>query len=258
MKTMNNWILKLQHFCEEYNLEFKNLTEILNDPKVVPMIRGKSFEFSVKNKLETILDQQIFEIVKPYMNAQIDSHDIDIQIKNILNGKKYIVECKLAAKHSFRFHEHNPYLKVKCMRSRTLGEKAAKQKAQITGKSVNELMIHNDQYLSNDFDLVITSIANAFYDTNDDGMFYWNPKQNDFSFLNKLKITTQKLAFNCMYVAKSNDLIANENNTITCTKRKCNDINCGFIPNYPIIKFDAHGNSQKPWVPIENIEILLG
>jgi len=258
MKKMNkNWILKLQHFCERYNLEFQNLAEILNDPKVIPMIRGKSFEFSVKNRLEKVLDQHLFEIIKPYMNVQIGSYDIDVQIKNRSTGKTYVVECKLAAKRSFVFDEHKPFLKVKCMKSRTLGTRAAEQKSKVSGKTIEELMIHNDQYLPGNFDLIITSIANSFYDTNDEGLFYWNPSQNDFDFLGKLEIITQQQAFDKMYVAKSIDLVANEKNSVICTRRQCHNKNCGFIPNYPIIKFDSDGYSQKPWVPIEKIATLL-
>ena len=39
------WIEKLEIFGDRYNLNIEYLVEILDDPKVIPMIRGKSFEF---------------------------------------------------------------------------------------------------------------------------------------------------------------------------------------------------------------------
>ncbi|MCY7322179.1 MAG: hypothetical protein LH660_10385 [Phormidesmis sp. CAN_BIN36] len=49
------WIERLERFCRRYNLDAENLAEVLNDPKVIPMIRGKSFEFTVGKYLANIL-----------------------------------------------------------------------------------------------------------------------------------------------------------------------------------------------------------
>lgn len=199
------WQDKLEEFCQRYDLEIEYLAEVLNDPKVVPMIRGKSFEFSAKKHLSKILSDK-YKVTNPRLNAQTGQHDIDIAITNTQTDKKYSVECKLASKGSFNakvvkdknlslFEEYSEYysslqLKVKCMRSRTLGEQAAKQKSKITGLDYDLLMIHNDQYIPGEFDLVITSIANAFYETDEkDGLFYWHPPENSKLFLEMLNIT---------------------------------------------------------------------
>ena len=45
---------ELIDFCELYNLPLEHLGATLKDPKVIPMIRGKAFEFSVKDRLDSI------------------------------------------------------------------------------------------------------------------------------------------------------------------------------------------------------------
>ena len=50
---------ELIDFCELYNLPLEHLGATLKDPKVIPMIRGKAFEFSVKDRLSQVLNQNI-------------------------------------------------------------------------------------------------------------------------------------------------------------------------------------------------------
>lgn len=42
----NDWQQKIEEYCEKYNIPISYLAETLLEPKVVPMIRGKGFEFS--------------------------------------------------------------------------------------------------------------------------------------------------------------------------------------------------------------------
>ncbi|WP_339461078.1 XRE family transcriptional regulator [Nodularia spumigena] len=253
-----NWIENFEIFCLRYNLNIKHLKAILNDPKVIPMIRGKSFEFTAKDYVSTILSEKYY-VTNPRLNAQTGLNDIDVSIINQSNGKKYSVECKLAKKGSFRLNRgKNPYIEVKCMRSRTLGENAALQRSKLTGIPFEALMVRNDQYIAKDLDLVITSIANAFFQTDTDGLFYWFPPPEAQLFLEKLGISNQNDAFSKMYVAKSKHLAANQINQVKCTRQKCKDLNCSFIPNYPKIYFDNFtGQPLDPWVSMDNIESLL-
>ena len=66
--------------------------------------------------------------------------------------------------------------------------------------------------------------------------------------------TLQDFAYNRLYVARTIDLVARNTTGILCTRKKCsNKINCGFVPNYPIINFDPTTNlPTNNWVPIEN------
>lgn len=249
---------KLRDFCQRYDLEIDYLADILNDPKVIPMIRGKSFEFTVKEYLSDILSKN-YQVTNPRLNAQTGLHDIDVAIINITNSKQYSIECKLASKGSFRLNQKgNPYLKVKCMRSRTLGDEAALLRSKAKDIPFEFLKIHNDQYTANDFDFVVTSIANAFYQTDEKGLFYWFPDNTEASFLKQIGIESQEQAFPTMYVAESRFLAANEVNQIKCTRKKCQENNCNFIPNYPIIYFDRDsGKVLPPWFPLVTIEDLL-
>jgi hypothetical protein len=254
-----DWLSELCEFCDRYDMKIEHLAKVLNTPKVIPMIRGKSFEFSVKDRLDIILPETQWEISNPYMNAQTGLHDIDVEITNRTTHKKYSVECKLAKKGSFKFHKGNFSVQVKCMRSRTLGVEVAKKRAEKSGEHFEILTTHNDQYRTSDFNLVITSIGNAFYETNEEGVFFWSPKASADTFFKLLGLTGHQDTFNKMYVARSYELSSSTNNGISCTRKKCtNKTNCSFIPNYPIIRFDPNtGKPLHPWYPIEEIETVV-
>jgi hypothetical protein len=106
---------------------------------------------------------------------------------------------------------------------------------------------------------VITSLANAFFQTNlETGLFVWKPTPKEQIFLSKININNQEEALLKMYVARSKDLTANQTNNINCSRQKCQDQNCNFIPNYPKIFFDVNtAEPLQPWLPIEKIEDLL-
>ncbi len=254
---------KAQAFCEKYNIPFEHLADILYEPKVVPMIRGKAFEFSVLNALERILPTATWNIRKQAMNAQRGLHDVDVEITHKSSGQIIRVECKLAKNNSYRLQAEQSYVSVKCMRSRTLGKEMVEALAPKLGIKKSVLAVHNDQYLPTDFDLVITSIGNAFYRTNrDTGLYEWQPTQDAQQFLARLGLgnrNAQDFAFNQMFVAGAQDLTITRENKIRCTRRKClNPQNCGFIPNYPILRFDAESFVPlAPWVRLQEIESLL-
>jgi hypothetical protein len=259
-----NWEENIIKFCEHYNIPIEYLADTLNEPKVIPMIRGKAFEFSVLKKLQEILNENDWKPIKDVMNAQLGSHDEDVSIINARTSKRFSVECKLAGKGRFKKAKTGEYIiNVKCMRSRTMGENIVLRLAPQLGISVESLSCHNDQYRQTDFDLVVTSIGNAFYETDDDGLFFWNPCEEGEKFLNKLLGESnpelqQQAGFNKMYVASSQDLSVG-NGYQKCARKTCtNKENCGFIPNYPPIIFDAITlRPTNGWLPIEEIETIL-
>jgi hypothetical protein len=78
------------------------------------------------------------------------------------------------------------------------------------------LAIHNDQYLPEDFDIVISSIGNAFYRTdNKTGLFEWKPTKTEEEFLEKLNPSSNEnlrdFAFRKIYVARTRDLAIRRN-----------------------------------------------
>jgi hypothetical protein len=255
----NNWQQRLEQYCEKYNIPISYLVETLYEPKVVPMIRGKGFEFSVMMTLQEILPKNEWKLSKAAMSEEISFHDTDIRVFHKRTGKTVRVECKLAKKEGFRlFADGHSEIRVKCMRSRTLGSAKVKELAPKLGINEQVLLIHNDQYLSADFDVVVTSIGNAFYRTDrKTGLFEWRPKKTEEEFLLKLKPSNgeslKDFAFRRMYIARTVDLAAKSNTGVVCTRGKCtNKTNCGFIPNYPVIRFDAGtAKSTNGWVPVE-------
>jgi len=255
---VENWKEKVKKYCEKYNIPILYLAETLYEPKVVPMIRGKAFEFSVMMVLQKILPQKDWEVKKEVMNAQLGFHDVDVMVVHKPTKKAIHVECKLAKKGGYRlFPDGHSEIRVKCMRSRTLGSSKVKELAPKLGVSEKSLAVHNDQYLPADFDIVVSSIGNAFYTTDKKtGLFEWKPTKEGEKFLYKTGAPTgenlKDFAFGALYVAKSSDLQIS-NNGINCTRAKCkNKKACGFIPNYPIIFFDKNTNQPKAgWVPIE-------
>ena len=258
---------ELINFCKEYNIPFNHLGSILADPKVIPMIRGKAFEFSVCDYLKELLDQEKWRVSKPFLNPQFNSHDEDVLVEHVKTGEKISIECKLSAKGGYRYHktQKTSVIRVKCMRSRTLGVEMAKALAKIRNLDEKSLNIHNDQYLPGDFDLVITTLANAFYITDEDGSFVWGPTKEGQNFLEEKfgkGLTDQNykdLAYRSMYVATSYDLAINPNSD-KCTRKNCTSKDsCGFIPNYPLIKFD-HEDLDSPrgsWKHISDIESVF-
>jgi hypothetical protein len=259
-----NWVEKVQKYCADYNIPIEYLVDTLYEPKVVPMIRGKAFEFSVMLALQQILSPTKWDVVKPAMNAQLGLHDTDVRVIHKPTRIEISVECKLADKESYRLMPNgHSRLQVKCMRSRTLGIEMVRELAPKWKVSPRQLTVHNDQYRPGDFDVVITSIGNVFYRTKDDGRFEWQPTAAEEIFLNSTggnnTNTLKEFAFFQMYAARARDLAVSRKNAVQCTRRKCEQKNgCGFIPNYPVIEFEP--NNPRPlarWQPIADIETLL-
>lgn len=264
MSSMNdkrNWQEKVEEYCYKYNIPSYYLSETMYEPKVIPMIRGKAFEFSVMVALQKILPSKDWEVKKVPMNAQQGLHDVDVLVINKKTGKKLSIECKLSAKGSYKRSDQTSSIKVKCMRSRTLGAAMVKSLAPKLGVTEKQLMVHNDQYVVSDFDLVVTSIANAFYETDQQTkIFEWQPSKEGEEFLRSLSTKEIKdlkdFAFNQMYIATSKSLSICKKNKIVCTRKKCTQKeNCNFIPNYPLITFSNKTKTPtKDWIPLSDSE----
>ena len=254
-----NWQQRLEEYCQKYNIPIEYLADTLNEPKVVPMIRGKGFEYTVMLALQGILPQNEWRVSKASILEETSFHDTDIRVFHKRTGKGIRLECKLAKKEGYRsYPDGHSQIRVKCMRSRTLGTAKVKELAPKLGVSEQSLSVHNDQYVPADFDIVVTSIGNAFYSTDKKtGLYEWKPTKAEEGFLHELGVPSPKdlkdFAFQRMYLARSQDLVASPKTRIVCSRKECkNKTNCGFIPNYPVIHFDAKTNKPtEPWVPIE-------
>jgi hypothetical protein len=259
----DNWQKRIEEYCKEFTIPIQHLADILNEPKVVPMIRGKGFEYSVMIKLSDLLPSNEWIITKATAGEEA-FHDTDVRVVHKRTGKPIRLECKLAGKQGYRLYpDGHSEIRVKCMRSRTLGDVKVKELAPKLGVDENALSSHRDQYVSADFDIVVTTIGNAFYRTDKKSHLYvWKPNSTEEKFLIELGAPSKSLkdfAFNSIYIAKTKDLIADPSTGIICTRKKCSHKNnCGFIPNYPIIKFDA--TTHQPinrWEKIDQAQAVF-
>ncbi len=275
------WIAAIRAYCRSLNISTDDLYSIVNDLKVAPMIRGKAFEFSTYSRLKTLLHADEWLVTKPTMNAQSSLHDVDVLVTHLETNTKISVECKLAGKGHFGVAKRargagigkgDYIIGVKCMRSRTTKtpEKATTM-ARLLGVTQKAYLAHSDQYRSTHFNIVATSIGNAFYETleDDDGnmMYKFQPSEAGAEFIQHLQPPSvdeselQEFVYNKIYLARSDSLAASPASGVVCGRKKCDDQHgCGFIPNYPIINFGRVGelppeNVPQPtngWVEFEN------
>jgi hypothetical protein len=247
---------KIKEYCENHGISYESLIDILNEPKVVPMIRGIGFEYTVLPILKKQLDSKLFSVDKPIINAQLGKPDIDIRIKHNQSGKKYSCECKLAKNNSFKTKSRNfnkPHVSIKVMRSRTLGEEMIKNIAKKENISPLYLSQHKDSYLYKHFQFVITNLRNAFYKTIGD-KFVFSPTEEELDFLykftneNTIEDVDDFLKWNNFFIESK--FLTPKYSRKDCRKRECERGNeCIFIPNYPI--FDL--SSSSPWRTLNEI-----
>lgn len=269
MHSSSLWVNQILEYCTEHNIPVESLPYILNDQKVIPMIRGKGFEFSAYALLKDYLPSEIWDIDKPALNAQFGSHDMDVRVIHKATNQEISVECKMASGDSVKPLTKGPNsplrIRIKCMRSRTLGDEQAEKLATVLGISAKSVKSHRDSYRPHNFDVVLTTIGNAFYITDTQrNSFVWNPTEYAIEFLQRLGRSTKPtnlkdFAFNKMYVAKSEDIAVSRGSGIRCGRRNCEDKeNCGFISNYPSILFDPVTlEVLPPWVELEESESLF-
>ena len=269
--AQSDWRQDIEAYCERFDVPIEYLAATLSDPKVVPMIRGKAFEYSAVLALRKVLSAEEWRVEKPLSNASAEHKDIDVKVTHIPTKTIVRVECKLSASfhpHATRKTSTSAYsaIKVKCMRSRTLGSAKVEEIAPKLGVSVEALAAHADNYRPADFDVVLTSIGNAFYRTNEAGEYEFTPSPKELEFLEKLNpghLNHRVGAFGRLYLAKAADLfVGNPNYPVECVRKKCkargHAKDCGFIPNYPIIHFPT--GSVEPdngWVSVEKCAALF-
>lgn len=281
--TEEQWVGHLREYCRSLNISTSDLYKIVTDLKVSPMIRGKAFEFSTYSRLKQILPAEDWTVTKPVMNAQTGTHDIDLMVKHNLTGKIISVECKLAGKGGFKIAKRSQagvaskddhLISVKCMRSRTTKTPAkVASAAKMLSVSPEAFLTHSDQYRASNFDVVATSIGNAFYETSEDEdgnlMYKFQPTEAGKKFIKRLspaldnETALQEFVYNKVYFASSLDIAVSSTSGVVCNKRNClNRSDCGFIPNYPVINFgnvtdlspDLIPSPKNQWIEIEKAQ----
>lgn len=258
----------LKDYCTYYNLPISHLYEIMSDLKVIPMLRGKGFEFIVSDILTDMLSSRDWQVSNPNINAQSEVHDVDVFIRRKTDNRQVRVECKLAKKDSFRIINGSPEFSVKCMRSRTVSDnEIATRMAERYSVPREQILFHADNYREDDFDFVITSMGNAFWVTIDQ-RYTFDGTDDDLNVLQRVfpthfsNITIddfKQKAFSFLLVARSKEIKVSTENNIVCTRRKCIDngtsTDCGFIPNYPIVNLSDVATGTGPWKILSDLDL---
>ena len=148
--TNEELLERMKDYCDYYKIPEEFLFDILEDQKVVPMIRGKATEYNVYLLLKHLLNPHEWVVSKLNLNAQNGMHDEDVTITHQRTGIIVKVECKNATRGSFRYSNRcrikEPFCTIKLHKSRS-----DLAKANTT----------NDRYLKGDFDFVISNLSNA-------------------------------------------------------------------------------------------------
>ena len=141
----------ITEYCDTYNIPRGHLMDILEDQKVVPMIRGKATEYIGAVVLRRALDPREWSVEKLNLNPQPGTYDEDISITYKRTGTRLKAETKTAVRASFklgtsRTRTRTPHFKVKNHKSRSNFTKA-----------------HNDRYEVGDFDVLLCNVSNAIF-----------------------------------------------------------------------------------------------
>lgn len=139
----------ITEYCNTYNIPRENLFEILEDQKVLPMIRGKATEYIGAVVLRKSLDPREWLVDKLNLNPQSTKSDVDVRITFKRTGAQLTAETKNAVRASFTLGTptlKQPHFKVKCHRSRS----------HLTKKT-------NDRYILGDFDILLCNVSNAIF-----------------------------------------------------------------------------------------------
>ena len=138
-------------YCQKYNIPRENLLDILEDQKVLPMIRGKATEYVGAAFLRQVLEPREWSVEKLNLNPQAGQHDEDVSVTFRRTGKRLKAETKNAVRGSFKLSSRKmsvPHFSVKCHKSRS----------NLTRQSTT-----NDRYLVGEFDLLLCNVSNAIF-----------------------------------------------------------------------------------------------
>ena len=139
----------IRDYCKTYNIPIDDILDILEDQKVLPMIRGKATEHLGAAVLRQVLDSREWDVQKLNLNPQPGRYDEDVSVTFRRTGVRLKAETKNAVRGKFSLGTRNtpePHFAVKCHKSRS----------HLTRK-------RNDRYEVGDFDLLLCNVSNAIF-----------------------------------------------------------------------------------------------
>ncbi len=139
----------IREYCDTYNIPRESLLDILEDQKVLPMIRGKATEYIGAAVLRQVLDPRDWIVEKLNLNPHPRAYDEDISITYRRTGNRLKAETKNAVRGSFKLRARiikTPHFSVKCHKSRS-----------------NFVRAHNDRYEVGEFDVLLCNVSNSIF-----------------------------------------------------------------------------------------------
>lgn len=150
----DQFVASIQAYCEKYSIPFEHFEEIINDQKVLPMMRGKGMEFNALLAIRAVLDPALWTVHKLNPNPQPGVLDQDISVIHRKSNIRLGIESKTAVRESMTLGERAkllkkiPHFKVKCHRSRS---------------NIKLQGMGNDSYRVTDFDVIVTNPTNGMF-----------------------------------------------------------------------------------------------
>jgi DNA adenine methylase len=142
---------EIARYCDTYLIPRDRLLDILEDQKVLPMIRGKATEYMAAAFAKKSLNRREWNVEKLNLNPSGTAKDEDIRITFRRTGEQLRAETKNAVRGSFKL---GPRCKVTVPHFRVKLHKSRSHK----GREVT-----NDQYLADEFDLIMCNVSNALF-----------------------------------------------------------------------------------------------
>ena len=218
---------EIQSYCQRYNIPFEYLVQILEDQKVLPMIRGKATELLGVDAIKENINERQWLVDKMNFNPQQDE---DITIRSRKSNKSISVETKNATRSSFKLGNKRtkisvPHFTVKCHKSRS---------------NIKKALTSNDRYHQDDFDILICNLSNSLFLSG--------------TLSEKLEITNDPTVINFLKhyysVSDETQIIHKAYNDWRYCVVKNIAQDDGYLPRNPAVKLQNDEN----WKPLKEIE----
>lgn len=222
---------ELVAYCAKYDVPLSMVIEILEDQKVLPMIRGKATEYNAAAALQSVLGKVEWQVNKLNPNPQPNRPDEDIEIIHRKTKTSIVVESKNAVRGSMttgkRCNIKVPHFKVKCHRSRSHLTKAATS---------------NDRYADDSWDILITNPVN--------GIIKGNTQGTDFELVDRVGVEDVLKHFYGATCDKELLVAASRDWRFVLPPDISEN---GFIPRTPTVLLEGDPN----WHSLDDLQVCL-
>ena len=140
----------IREYCNTYNIPQENLLDILEDQKVLPMIRGKATEYIGAVILRQTLDERDWLVEKLNLNPQTNTYDEDISITYRRTGRRLKTETKNAVRGKFSVGTR-------------MNRDAQTSQLNVTDHEVTSAGYIMTKYTVDDFDVLLCNVSNAIF-----------------------------------------------------------------------------------------------